>query len=266
MKLARTFCDEVEFSAEDASRSDYGYLKEILQAVFEAGARTLNVPDTVGYALPPEYADMVRKLVRDIPGAVISVHCHNDLGLAVANSLAAVQAGARQVECTINGIGERAGNTSLEELVMALKVRREVLQADTGVRSELLDADQHAALDRDRRLAPAQQGDRRPQRLRPRGGDPPARHARQPALLRDHDPGERGPLPVDAHPRQALREARRRVAPQAARRQPEAGGDRGRHPQGQGVRRPQRSSSTTRTCSRSSSTPPSRGRSSCATR
>jgi 2-isopropylmalate synthase len=138
VKLARTFCDEVEFSAEDASRTDYGYLREILQAVFEAGARTLNVPDTVGYALPPEYGDMVRKLVRDIPGAVISVHCHNDLGLAVANSLAAVQAGARQVECTINGIGERAGNASLEELVMALKVRREILQAETGICSDLL--------------------------------------------------------------------------------------------------------------------------------
>jgi 2-isopropylmalate synthase len=138
VKLARTFCDEVEFSAEDASRTDYGYLREILQAVFEAGARTLNVPDTVGYALPPEYAEMVRSLVRDIPGAVISVHCHNDLGLAVANSLAAVQAGARQVECTINGIGERAGNASLEELVMALKVRREVLQVETGIHSDLL--------------------------------------------------------------------------------------------------------------------------------
>ncbi len=138
VKLARTFCDEVEFSAEDASRTDYGYLKEVLQAVFEAGARTLNVPDTVGYALPPEYADMVRKLVRDLPGAVISVHCHNDLGLAVANSLAAVQAGARQVECTINGIGERAGNASLEEFVMALKVRREVLQVETGICSDLL--------------------------------------------------------------------------------------------------------------------------------
>jgi 2-isopropylmalate synthase len=138
VRLARTFCDEVEFSAEDASRTDYGYLREVLQAVFEAGARTLNVPDTVGYALPPEYADMVRKLVRDIPGAVISVHCHNDLGLAVANSLAAVQAGARQVECTINGIGERAGNASLEELVMALKVRREVIQVDTGIHSDLL--------------------------------------------------------------------------------------------------------------------------------
>jgi 2-isopropylmalate synthase len=130
--LARTFVDEVEFSAEDASRTDYGFLKEALRA------KTLNVPDTVGYALPAEYAEMVRKLVRDIPTAVISVHCHNDLGLAVANSLAAVEAGARQVECTINGIGERAGNTSLEEVVMALKVRREALQVETGIKSELL--------------------------------------------------------------------------------------------------------------------------------
>jgi len=138
VKLARTFVDEVEFSAEDASRTDYGFLREMLQACFEAGARTLNVPDTVGYALPSEYAQMVCKLVRDLPEAVISVHCHNDLGLAVANSLAAVEAGARQVECTINGIGERAGNASLEELVMALKVRREVLGLETGIRTELL--------------------------------------------------------------------------------------------------------------------------------
>jgi len=138
VRLARTFVPEVEFSAEDASRTDYGYLREVLQAVFEAGASVLNVPDTVGYSLPSEYAEMVSRLVRDIPGAVISVHCHNDLGLAVANSIAAVQAGARQVECTINGIGERAGNTSLEELVMALKVRREALGCDTGVRPELL--------------------------------------------------------------------------------------------------------------------------------
>jgi 2-isopropylmalate synthase len=138
VRLARTLAPEVEFSAEDASRTDYGYLKEVLQAVFEAGARTLNVPDTVGYALPAEYALMVGKLVRDIPQAVISVHCHNDLGLAVANSLAAVEAGARQIECTINGIGERAGNTALEEVVMALKVRREVLQVETGIRTELL--------------------------------------------------------------------------------------------------------------------------------
>jgi 2-isopropylmalate synthase len=138
VRLARTFTPDVEFSAEDASRTDYAYLLEVLKAVYEAGATTLNVPDTVGYSLPDEYAAMVRRLVADLPGAVISVHCHNDLGLAVANSIAAVQAGAKQVECTINGIGERAGNTSLEELVMALKVRNETLGAETGVRTELL--------------------------------------------------------------------------------------------------------------------------------
>lgn len=138
VKLARTFTPEVEFSAEDASRTDYPYLLEVLLAVHEVGAQTLNVPDTVGYSLPHEYAEMVAKLVRDIPTAIISVHCHNDLGVAVANSLAAVKAGARQVECTINGIGERAGNASLEEIVMALKVRGETLGAETGVRAELL--------------------------------------------------------------------------------------------------------------------------------
>jgi 2-isopropylmalate synthase len=138
VKLARTFVDEVEFSAEDASRTDYGYLRELLQACREAGARTLNVPDTVGYSLPSEYGEMIGKLVKDIPGAIISVHCHNDLGLAVANSLAAVEAGARQVECTINGIGERAGNASLEEFVMALKVRREAIGLDTAIKGELL--------------------------------------------------------------------------------------------------------------------------------
>src|SRR5262245_7397699 len=138
VRLARTFTPEIEFSAEDASRTDYGYLREVLQAVYEAGAKTLNVPDTVGYSLPHEYAEMVKKLVADIPGAIISVHCHNDLGLAVANSVAAVQSGARQVECTINGIGERAGNAALEEIVVALKVRGESLGAETGVKTELL--------------------------------------------------------------------------------------------------------------------------------
>jgi 2-isopropylmalate synthase len=133
VRLARSFVPEVEFSAEDASRSDYGYLRQVLQAVHEAGAQTLNVPDTVGYSLPHEYAEMVEKLVRDIPSAIISVHCHNDLGLAVANSLAAVRAGARQVECTINGIGERAGNAALEEVVMALRVRAEALGCETAI-------------------------------------------------------------------------------------------------------------------------------------
>src|SRR6185503_8164117 len=136
--LARTFVEEVEFSAEDASRTDYGFLKEVLQAVHAAGAKTLNVPDTVGYALPAEYAEMVRKLVRDIPTAVISVHCHNDLGLGVANSLAAVGAGARQVECTVNGLGERAGNAAMEEIVMALKTRHDRMPFTTGVKSEYI--------------------------------------------------------------------------------------------------------------------------------
>ena len=138
IKLAKSLVDEVEFSAEDATRTDYGYLREVLQATYEAGARTLNVSDTVGYSLPHEYAELIGKLVRDIPGAIISVHCHNDLGVAVANSLAAVQAGARQVECTINGIGERAGNASLEEIAMALKVRGATIGAETGIKSELL--------------------------------------------------------------------------------------------------------------------------------
>ena len=138
IKLAKSLVSEVEFSAEDATRTDYGYLREVLQATYEAGATTLNVPDTVGYSLPHEYAELIGRLVRDIPGAIISVHCHNDLGVAVANSLAAVQAGARQIECTVNGIGERAGNASLEEIVMALKVRGATIGAETGVRSELL--------------------------------------------------------------------------------------------------------------------------------
>src|SRR5207247_1423793 len=123
VRQARGYVDDVEFSAEDATRSDWEYLVEVFTVALAAGARTLNVPDTVGYTQPDEYARLIRHLRAVIPGAadpVFSVHCHNDLGLAVANSLAAVLAGARQVECTVNGIGERAGNTSLEEVVMAI--------------------------------------------------------------------------------------------------------------------------------------------------
>src|SRR5437870_8400921 len=138
IKLAKSLVSEVEFSAEDATRTDYGYLREVLQATFEAGATTLNVPDTVGYSLPHQYPELIGRLVRDLPRAIISVHCHNDLGLAVANSLAAVQAGARQVECTINGIGERAGNASLEEIVMAMRVRPDHYSYDTGIVGEHL--------------------------------------------------------------------------------------------------------------------------------
>jgi 2-isopropylmalate synthase len=140
--LAHSLVADVEFSPEDASRTEPDFLAEVVQAVIEAGAGTVNIPDTVGYAYPDDYAHLItylRQHVRDIGKAVISVHCHNDLGLAVANSLAAVRAGARQVECTINGIGERAGNAALEELVMAMRVRKDQFGSlQNGIVSEHL--------------------------------------------------------------------------------------------------------------------------------
>ncbi|MFQ5585931.1 MAG: 2-isopropylmalate synthase [Thermodesulfobacteriota bacterium] len=139
VERARGYVEDVEFSPMDASRSDTPYLYEVIEAVIEAGASTVNIPDTVGYALPDEFGALIRGIVTNVPnagGAIISVHCHNDLGLAVANSLAAVVNGARQVECTINGIGERAGNASMEELVMILRTRRDLVALDTGIVSE----------------------------------------------------------------------------------------------------------------------------------
>jgi 2-isopropylmalate synthase len=136
VRMARQLCDDVEFSPEDASRTELAYLADVVTAVIEAGASTVNIPDTVGYTVPGEFAELFGYLQASVPGidqAVLSVHCHDDLGMAVANSLAAVGAGARQVECTINGIGERAGNCSLEEVVMALKTRAEYFGLDTGV-------------------------------------------------------------------------------------------------------------------------------------
>ena len=137
--LARTLVEDVEFSPEDASRTEPEFLAEVVQAVIEAGARTVNIPDTVGYAYPDDYAQLITYLKNKVPNigrAVISVHCHNDLGLAVSNSLSAVRAGARQVECTINGIGERAGNCSLEEVVMAMRVRKDMFAGiTTGIQS-----------------------------------------------------------------------------------------------------------------------------------
>jgi 2-isopropylmalate synthase len=141
VKLAKSLCDDVEFSPEDATRTDPDFLCEVVQAVVDAGATTVNIPDTVGYTIPTEYAQtikMLRERVRGMENVVISVHCHDDLGMAVANTLAAVEAGARQVECTINGIGERAGNASLEEIVMALRVRADRYPHTTGVVSEQL--------------------------------------------------------------------------------------------------------------------------------
>lgn len=139
--FARSLCPDVEFSPEDATRSDVDFLCEVLQAVVDAGATTLNIPDTVGYTTPTEYGNLIRTIrerVKGIEKVTISSHCHNDLGLAVANSLAAVSAGARQVECTINGIGERAGNASLEEVVAALYVRNDLYPVTCGVRREEL--------------------------------------------------------------------------------------------------------------------------------
>jgi 2-isopropylmalate synthase len=134
---AKSLCDDVEFSPEDATRSDIEFLCEVLVAAVEAGATTLNIPDTVGYTTPAEFSEIIRTIRARVPEHVtISAHCHNDLGLAVANSLAAVAAGARQVECTINGIGERAGNAALEEIVMATRVRSDCFAVATNIRSE----------------------------------------------------------------------------------------------------------------------------------
>lgn len=136
VKYAKKLCDDVEFSAMDASRSDRDYLVKVFTAAIDAGATTINVPDTVGYSLPQEFGELILYLkenIKNIDKAIISVHCHNDLGLATANALSAIVAGARQVECTINGIGERAGNTSLEEIVMAIKVRQDLLKFKTDI-------------------------------------------------------------------------------------------------------------------------------------
>ncbi len=139
VRRAKTYTDNVEFSAMDATRSDWDYLCKVLAEVIDAGATTVNVPDTVGYAVPSEFGDLIayiRAKVPNISQAVISVHCHNDLGLAVSNSVAAVQNGARQVECTVNGIGERAGNAALEEIAMILRTRKDIFDADTRIVSE----------------------------------------------------------------------------------------------------------------------------------
>jgi 2-isopropylmalate synthase len=139
VKHARAYCGDVEFSPEDASRSDFDYMCDVLEAVIEAGAGTINIPDTVGYAMPREWGERIariRERVKNSTRAVLSVHCHNDLGQAVANSLVAIQQGAGQVECTVNGIGERAGNASLEEIVMALRTRKDFFGVDTRVNTQ----------------------------------------------------------------------------------------------------------------------------------
>ncbi|MBT6145156.1 MAG: 2-isopropylmalate synthase, partial [Gemmatimonadetes bacterium] len=133
---AKSFVHDVEFSPMDAGRTDFGYLAEVVQATVEAGATTINIPDTVGYSVPEQFANLIRRLLDEVPDmnqAIISVHCHDDLGMAVSNTLSALRAGARQVECTLNGLGERAGNASLEEVVMALKTRQDYFGLSTRV-------------------------------------------------------------------------------------------------------------------------------------
>ncbi len=136
VKYARNLIDDVEFSLEDASRSDFDFMCRVIEGVIDAGAKTINLPDTVGYGFPEEYANTIGRLIESIPNsdkAIFSVHCHNDLGLAVSNSLAAVMKGARQIECTINGLGERAGNAALEEVVMAIKTRKDIFPVETRI-------------------------------------------------------------------------------------------------------------------------------------
>src|SRR5208282_3742846 len=141
VERAKRCCDDVEFSPEDAARTELDFLAEVVERVVEAGATTVNIPDTVGYAMPNQYAAAIRHLklhVRGVDNIVLSVHCHNDLGLAVANSLAALVEGARQVECTINGLGERAGNCALEEVVMAVKTRTDYFHLPTSINTRRL--------------------------------------------------------------------------------------------------------------------------------
>jgi 2-isopropylmalate synthase len=136
VKRAKGYCSEIEFSPEDASRSEFDFLCEVVEKVIAAGATHVNIPDTVGYAIPEEFGKLIGNLIKHVPNsgkAIFSVHCHNDLGLAVANSLAAIQNGARQCECTINGLGERAGNASLEEIVMGIHTRRDIMQVKTNI-------------------------------------------------------------------------------------------------------------------------------------
>jgi 2-isopropylmalate synthase len=167
VQLAREYCDDVEFSAEDATRTDPDYLEQISRAVVAAGARTVNLPDTVGFSVPEEYRALIARMVKALgDSAVVSVHCHDDLGLAVANSLAAIQGGARQIECTINGIGERAGNAALEEVVMALNTRRDQLPFRNPHRDRASLSLQPAAHLADHLRTAAQQSDRRRERLR----------------------------------------------------------------------------------------------------
>ena len=243
VQRAKAVCDDVEFSPEDAARTELDFLAEVVERVVEVGATTVNIPDTVGYAVPSQYAAAIahlKKHVRGIDNVVISVHCHNDLGLAVANSLAAVLEGARQVECTINGIGERAGNCALEEDRHGRAHPQGLLQPRHRNQHAQALPHQPAGVARHRHPGAAQQGHRRPERLRPRGRHSPGRHAQGALHLRDHEPRGRRPAADGVGAGQAQRPARpasARAGPRLPpRRRPAAKGVRGV----QGVGRPQK--------------------------
>ena len=166
---ARNHIDDVEWSAEDATRTEFDFLCRCVEAAINAGATTINLPDTVGYAVPEEYFDMFKRIRETVPNsdkARFSVHCHNDLGMAVANSLAGIRAGARQIECTINGIGERAGNAALEEVVMAMRVRNDKIPYWNNIEVDLADPCLQAGVGGDLVPGAVQQGDRRAECIR----------------------------------------------------------------------------------------------------
>ncbi len=191
IRYGRQHVAEVEFSAEDAGRTDIGFLCQVCRVAVDAGAAVLNLPDTVGYAVPEEYGAMftkVREYLGDAQGITLSAHCHDDLGMAVANSLAAIRAGVRQIECTINGIGERAGNASLEEVVVALAVRQDSFGVTTGIRLEqLFPTSRMLTAHRNYWSAGrAEQSDCRRERLRARSGNSPGWHHQESADVRDN--------------------------------------------------------------------------------
>jgi len=195
VSFARRFTDDVEFSCEDATRSEREFLYRVIETAISAGATVINIPDTVGYAVPEEFGELISDIVNNVPSidrVILSVHCHDDLGLATANSLTAVKHGARQVECTINGIGERAGNAALEEIVMTLRVRKDYFgDLKTGVNTrELYKTSRLLCRITGNFVQPNNYSGR--QRLRPRVGDTPARGAQPQDDLRDHEPGRRG--------------------------------------------------------------------------
>ncbi len=187
--LARNLCDDVEWSAEDGSRTEPDFLCRCVEAAITAGARTINIPDTVGYSMPEEFGAIFKMVVNRVPNvdkAILSAHCHNDLGLAVANSLAAVANGARQVECTINGLGERAGNAAMEEVVMGLRVRRDIMPYTTGIKTEMITRASHLvssttgfAVQPNKAIVGAT-----PSRTK---GHPSGRHDQEPRDVRNHD-------------------------------------------------------------------------------